>query len=62
MILTFGIHKGEDIEDVPSDYLQWVVSHFEPPPVGHSNRAATLDMISACEDELASRKKYGDKP
>jgi len=24
-ILTFGKHRGKDIEDVPSNYLEWLV-------------------------------------
>ena len=24
MILSFGIHRGEDISDVPEDYLKWL--------------------------------------
>lgn len=58
-ILTFGKHKGEDIEDVPSAYLQWMLTDMEAPPVGDKRRQAHLDLMSEVEDELASRKKYG---
>ena len=58
-VLTFGKHKGEDIEDVPSEYLQWMLSGIEAPPVGDKRRQAHLDLMSEVEDELASRKKYG---
>ena len=57
-ILTFGKHKGEDIEDVPSEYLQWMLDKMEAPPVGSPSRNAHMDLMSEVEDELASRKKY----
>lgn len=61
-VFTFGKHRGEDVEDVPSDYLQWFVTQVDAPPVGHKDRAAFMDFVSEIEDELASRKKYGRQP
>lgn len=29
MKMPWGKHKGKDIEDVPSDYLQWVAENSE---------------------------------
>jgi hypothetical protein len=29
MDLWFGKYKGEDIEDVPSDYLKWLAENFD---------------------------------
>lgn len=29
MIMPFGKHKGEDISDIPRDYLDWVVGELE---------------------------------
>jgi hypothetical protein len=29
MRLPWGKHKGEDIEDVPSDYLRWLAENCE---------------------------------
>ncbi len=58
-ILTFGRHRGEDVEDVPSDYLQWFLTSVDAPPVGDKRRDAHLDLCSEIESELASRKKYG---
>ena len=29
MRLTFGKYKGEDIEDIPSDYLKWLAENCE---------------------------------
>lgn len=60
-ILTFGKHRGEDIEDVPSDYLQWFLTSVDAPPVGDKRREAHLDLCSEIESELASRKKYGSR-
>ena len=61
-IFTFGKHKGEDIEDAPSDYLQWFITKVDAPPVGDKHRQTFLDFVSEIEDELASRKKYGRQP
>ena len=29
-ILPFGKHKGERLDDVPLDYLDWAVGAFDP--------------------------------
>ena len=58
-VLTFGKHRGEDIEDVPSEYLQWMVDKLDAPPVGDKKRDAHLNLIAEVEAELASRAKYG---
>ena len=58
-ILTFGKFRGQDIEDVPSDYLQWFLTSVDAPPKGDKRRDAHLDLCSEIESELASRKKYG---
>lgn len=61
-VFTFGKHRGEDVEDVPSDYLQWFVTKVDAPPIGNKDRPAFMDFVSEIEDELASRKKYGRQP
>ena len=45
-VLTFGKHKGNDIEDVPTDYLQWGASKLDSPK-----------WKKEFSDELARRKK-----
>lgn len=57
--MPFGKYRGEDIEDVPSDYLQWFVSSVGAPPVGDRRRDAHLNLVSEIETELASREKHG---
>ena len=57
--MPFGKHAGEDIEDVPSAYLEWFVSSVDAPPAGDPRREAHLNLLSEIESELASRKKYG---
>jgi uncharacterized protein (DUF3820 family) len=57
--LPFGKHKGEDVEDVPSAYLEWFVTSVDAPPVGDRRREAHLTLVSEIEAELASRGKYG---
>lgn len=49
----FGIHKDEDVEDVPSDYLVWVKGEewFKRKfPVG----------FKAVKDELKYRERFGE--
>jgi uncharacterized protein (DUF3820 family) len=29
MKMPFGKHKGEDLEDIPTSYLQWVAENVE---------------------------------
>ena len=29
MKMPFGKHKGEEIEDIPSDYLKWVAENID---------------------------------
>lgn len=30
MQIPFGKHKGEDLADIPSDYLEWLLENYEP--------------------------------
>lgn len=30
MEIKFGKHKGEDIRDVPSSYLDWLLAEYDP--------------------------------
>ena len=58
-VLPFGKHRGEDIEDVPTAYLEWFLTGIDAPPVGDKRREAHMNIVSEIESELASRKKYG---
>jgi len=54
--LTFGRHKGKDIDDVPTDYLEWLA--------GNLNEKGRLsvpnaELIKEAEAELKYRKKHG---
>ena len=48
MILDFGKHDGEDMEQVPTSYLAWIVEHLDSRP----------DVVEEAEAELAYRKKW----
>lgn len=54
--LTFGRHKGKDIEDVPSDYLEWLAGNLK-----EQGRASgrNIEAIKEAEVELKYRKKHG---
>jgi uncharacterized protein (DUF3820 family) len=58
-VLPFGKHKGVDLEDVPTEYLQWFVTAVDAPPKGDPRREAHMVLISEIESELESREKYG---
>lgn len=60
-VMPFGKHRGEDIEDVPSEYLEWFLTNVDAPPKGDKRRDAHLDLVSEIESELASRKRYGNQ-
>lgn len=47
--LTFGKYEGEDIEEVPDSYLEWVVSNFDKGK-----------WLHAAEDELERRAETGE--
>jgi len=42
VILKFGKYRGQDIQDVPLDYLEWL--------------AGTADLIKAAREEIERRK------
>ena len=60
--LTFGAHKGEDIEDVPTSYLRWILEKCDPPNSSLPEvQEEWKNLLSEIEDELSSREKYGER-
>jgi uncharacterized protein (DUF3820 family) len=68
MKILFGKYRGREIEDVPSDYLVWLVENMDPEPLPKSKHGKTVeqvermrelnkDLISAAEDELLNREQ-----
>jgi hypothetical protein len=49
--MPFGRHRGEPLEDVPSDYLDWLlrVCTLQPP------------LRRAVQDEVARRRQWGGR-
>lgn len=48
MIMPFGAHIGKDLEDIPSDYLQWII-----------NKVTTNDeLVEEAEKEYEFREKW----
>lgn len=45
IIIKFGKHKGQDISDVPSSYLRWIISELPDD-----------ELIEQAEIELDRRK------
>lgn len=49
MRMPFGKYAGQDLEDLPDSYLQWVAENVE----GHDA------LVKECEDQLAMREGAG---
>ncbi len=49
---TFGKHRGEDIEDVPTSYLQWVSENFDD----NEDNEALLEEV---DEEIDRRVRCG---
>lgn len=49
MKMPFGKYAGQDIEDIPADYLRWFAATVE----GHD------DVVKECEDQLSLREGLG---
>jgi len=64
----FGKHKGVEISEIPSDYLQWIVEGLDPEPLPRLKRGLSIehikkmrdenkDLISEAENELLNREQ-----
>ncbi len=56
MELKFGKHKGEDLDDVPTDYLKWLLENMEPQKGNFDNRP----LLKECQLQVDSREKHGE--
>jgi hypothetical protein len=54
--MPFGRHKGQDVRDVPTDYLQWVLQNIPRERLSTPLRAAIIVVVT---DRL--RPSEGDK-
>ena len=52
MYLSFGKHRGEEIENVPSDYLQWLMGALEDDDQFANKHPGLYEEV---EDELDKR-------
>jgi hypothetical protein len=50
IIVTFGLHKGKRIKDVPRDYLEWLIK--QPPVKTTTSRQTAIELIKG------SARKY----
>lgn len=50
MRMPFGKHKGEDIDDIPDDYLQWVLDNCD---------IESETLLHAIEIRMGLRAKSG---
>jgi uncharacterized protein (DUF3820 family) len=49
MKMPFGKHKGEDFEDLPTSYLQWIAENLE----------GKDDLVEEAEYQLKLRDREG---
>ncbi len=50
MRMPFGKHKGELVEDLPSDYVEWILENVE---------RITPDLQTELEKQLAMKRGEG---
>lgn len=48
-VMPFGKHRGEDIADLPTDYLNWMVENLDNKP----------ELVREAENQLAMRAGRG---
>lgn len=63
MILTFGKHRGKELKDVPSDYLQWLMEELED---NEKFNERNPELYEGVEEEIEIRDRsdghfYGDE-
>lgn len=46
--MPFGMHKGEDIEDLPTSYLYWLAENVSNP-----------EVVREAENQIAMRDGHG---
>lgn len=51
--IKFGKHKGEQLQDLPTDYLQWLAENLE------SGKFNNDEVIKECEKQLVLREGVG---
>lgn len=51
--IPFGKHKGEKLEDLPDDYLEWLVDNLEPEKYNNAK------VIEECQNQLSMRQGQG---
>jgi uncharacterized protein (DUF3820 family) len=49
LIIQFGTYIGKDLEDIPSDYLKWIVKDVKTDD----------ELVEEAEKELEFRDKWG---
>lgn len=54
MTLTFGKHRGKEIEDIPSGYLQWLLETLEDDDKFNERNPG---LYEAVEEEIEIRDR-----
>ena len=60
MQMPFGKHKGENIEDLPVDYMEWFCSSYEiHPNSSWAHKNTIKKLIEAMEEQLRAKRGEG---
>ena len=67
MKMPFGKHKGMDMSSLPEDYLQWIVSNFEPGDIREEAKRILKspehrDEQKCADLEAEANRILGEKP
>lgn len=61
MLLNFGTHKGEDLKDIPLDYLMWLAKPKYSGKFYENIRSTELKWKVPFEVSIEARITLGDK-
>lgn len=48
----FGKHRGDDLHDIPSGYLRWLVNKMDPTLRPEDRQGKTTEQIKAMTDRM----------
>ena len=48
----FGKHKGKELTEIPSGYLEWMVQNFDPVPIWKDVVGKSAEEAQALEDRM----------
>ena len=56
MEMKFGKHRGKQVDELPTDYLEWMLNKLEPTSGNFDNKP----LLDECKRTIECREKHGD--